>query len=609
MELTRHEPPRAEERPPSPEAFDVIVIGAGQAGLSLGHHLASRGLRFVVLDAGARIGDQWRQRWDSLRLFTPARFDGLDGLPFPAPPDSFPTKDEMADYLEAYAAHFALPVRTGVRVDRVWREETGTYVVNGNGRELRADHVVVAMANYQRPRVPDFARQLRRDIVQLHSADYRNLSQLQEGSVLLVGAGNSGSEIARELAGRHRVLMSGRDTGHIPFRIEGFAGRVLLVRLVLKGLFHHVLTVGTPIGRRVRPHVLSQGGPLIRVKPKDLAAAGVDTLLVRERELDDRDLLALMRSARAAYPGPGRLLGHRRFDIALAAGADGVHLPADGLPVPPVREATPSSFLVGRSTHTSDEIDRAAGDGAGVAVDHRARDARVLGDEVGREALRGAEVQQRHAPARRHIEVVGEVGVGLHDAELEELPEEQPLQHGEHRWCLLRLAPVRDGDAEEALFELRRAVEALHPVVRQGAAELVEKGRRQAGTPRVEVAQEGEEVLLGAVALILLLHRGAPGRVAAEERGEVHEGLEDLQLARVGLGAVRRGSGADRRDQPAHSGGVDVVAEEQPVKLFEPLAAAGGGIALRQSHRRERGKAETLAGRRFAHRLGGIEDE
>ncbi len=112
--------------------FDVIVIGGGQAGLSVGYHLARRGLRFVILDGHARIGDAWRKRWDSLRLFSPARHDGLDGMPFPAPPTSCPTKDEMADYLEAYAAHFELPVLTGVTVNRLSR--VGEHFVDRGGR-------------------------------------------------------------------------------------------------------------------------------------------------------------------------------------------------------------------------------------------------------------------------------------------------------------------------------------------------------------------------------------------------------------------------------------------------------------------------------------------
>jgi putative flavoprotein involved in K+ transport len=307
MELARRSSPAARD-PRGREAFDAIVVGAGQAGLSVGYHLARHGLRFVILDAGERVGDTWRRRWDSLRLFTPARFDGLDGLPFPAPPDSFPTKDEMADYLEAYARRFALPVRTGAAVEHLRREE-GRYVARAGGRELAAAQVVVAMANYQRPRVPAFASELRGDVVQLHSSEYRNPSQLREGAVLLVGAGNSGSEIAMELSRRHRVFMSGRDTGHVPFRIEGFAGRVLLVRLVLKGLFHHVLTVKTPVGRRVRPTLIAQGGPLIRVKPRDLAAAGVERV-PRTAGVDD---------------GRPRLEDGRVLDVANVVWCTGFH--------------------------------------------------------------------------------------------------------------------------------------------------------------------------------------------------------------------------------------------------------------------------------------------
>lgn len=257
------------------EYVSTVVIGGGQAGLAVGYHLQQQGIRFVILDTNERIGDSWRHRWDSLRLFTPARYDELPGLPFPAPAHTFPTKDEMADYLEAYVARFRLPVRTGTRVDSLSREGD-RYVVAAGDRRFEADHVVVAMANYQQPRVPPFAQDLHPDIVQLHSADYKNPGQLRDGGVLIVGAGNSGSEIAMELAPRHSVWMSGRDTGHIPFRIEGFGARVILIRLVLRGLFHRVFTVNTPVGRKLRPKVLSQGGPLIRVKPKDLAAAGVE---------------------------------------------------------------------------------------------------------------------------------------------------------------------------------------------------------------------------------------------------------------------------------------------------------------------------------------------
>ena len=152
------------------ERIQVAVIGAGQAGLSVGHFLAERGVPFVILDAHARVGDAWRERWDSLRLFTPARFDGLAGLPFPAPAFTFPTKDEMADYLEAYARQFNLPVRTSTAVQRLWREGT-QYVVDTPVTRFRADHVVVAMSSYQTSRVPEFATALDPRIVQLHSRE------------------------------------------------------------------------------------------------------------------------------------------------------------------------------------------------------------------------------------------------------------------------------------------------------------------------------------------------------------------------------------------------------------------------------------------------------
>jgi putative flavoprotein involved in K+ transport len=256
------------------ECVNTVVIGGGQAGLSAGYHLKRRGVPFVILDASERVGNVWRQRWDSLRLFTPARFAGLDGMAFPASPHYFPTKDEMGDFLEAYARHFALPVRSGMRVDRVSRQGNGFLVVAGD-RRFEAENVIVAMANYQRPRVPPFAAELDPSIVQVHSFDYRNLSQLRDGAVLVVGAGNSGAEIALETVGTHKAWMAGRDTGHVPFRIDGFAARLVLVRLVLRVVFHRILTVATPIGRAARPRMLHGGGPLVRVKPYVLKAAGV----------------------------------------------------------------------------------------------------------------------------------------------------------------------------------------------------------------------------------------------------------------------------------------------------------------------------------------------
>jgi putative flavoprotein involved in K+ transport len=257
------------------QRINTVVIGGGQAGLSVGYHLQRKGVQFVILDASARVGDAWRNRWDSLRLFTPARFSGLDGMPFPADPHSFPTKDAMGDYLEAYARHFQLAVRNGVRVERLSRLGDRFLVVAGD-QQLEADNVVVAMSGWQRPRIPAFASELSPRIVQIHSFDYRNPSQLQPGGVVVVGAGNSGAEIALDVVPGHETWLSGPDTGHVPFRIDGLAARLLLVRLVLRVVFHRILTVKTPIGRKARAKMLHRGEPLVRTKPQDLVAAGVN---------------------------------------------------------------------------------------------------------------------------------------------------------------------------------------------------------------------------------------------------------------------------------------------------------------------------------------------
>jgi putative flavoprotein involved in K+ transport len=258
-----------------PERYDVIVIGGGQAGLSVGYHLARRGVRFVILDASARIGDAWRLRWDSLRLFTPAKLSSLDGMRFPAPADYFPTHGEMADYLEAYAARFSLPVRNSMRVESL-RREGGRFVVRASGKRFEADQVVVAMGNYQVQHSPAFATELAPAVTQIHSSQYRNASQLREGGVLVVGAGNSGAEIALELAqsGR-RVLMAGAPTGEVPFKMGSFWGRLLLARLLLRVVFHRLLTIRTPMGRKAR-QAQRHATPLIRTRTGDLLAVGVE---------------------------------------------------------------------------------------------------------------------------------------------------------------------------------------------------------------------------------------------------------------------------------------------------------------------------------------------
>jgi putative flavoprotein involved in K+ transport len=283
------------------ETFQTIVIGGGQAGLAVGYYLAKRGVSFQILDANLQTGDAWRKRWDSLRLFTPARYAGLPGLRFPAAGSSFPGKDQVADYLSDYAQRFHLPIRHGVRIDRLWKEN-GRFVMTAGEQRFEADNVVVAMANYQTPRVPSFARDLNPEILQMHSHDYRNPSQLREGGVLVVGAGNSGADISLETAQSRPTFLAGTESGHVPWRIDTFIATSVLVRL-LRFVGHHVLTIKTPIGRKLRPRMISSAAPLVRVKPQDLISAGVQRvprvvgvrhglpLLADERPLDVKNVI------------------------------------------------------------------------------------------------------------------------------------------------------------------------------------------------------------------------------------------------------------------------------------------------------------------------------
>jgi putative flavoprotein involved in K+ transport len=256
------------------ERVETVIVGGGQAGLSVGYQLAERGRDFVILDANERVGDAWRHRWDSLMLFTPARINGLAGMRFPARGDEFVGKEAMADYLECYATRFELPVRTGVRVDRVSRNGPG-FSIEAGDQWFEADNVVIAMANYQVPRPPPFASLLDPRVVQFHAHEYRNPAQLRPGRVLVVGAGNSGADIAIEVAKTHATIMAGKEFGHVPFRIEPWFARNVLIRLV-RFLGHRILTVRTPIGRTIRPKFLAGAAPLVRVKPKDLVRAGIE---------------------------------------------------------------------------------------------------------------------------------------------------------------------------------------------------------------------------------------------------------------------------------------------------------------------------------------------
>jgi putative flavoprotein involved in K+ transport len=237
------------------QQLDVLVIGAGQAGLALGRHLQEQGLRFLLVDAGDRIGDVWRSRWDSLRLFTAAEYDGLPDLPFPAEPGTYPGKDDVADYLEAYAAALDLPVRLGTRVTRLARSENGWTAETTTGL-LRARQVVVATGPFSVPVVPALAQGLADGVVQVHSAAYRRPADLPDGPVLVVGAGNSGVQIAEELAGTGRAvtLAVGTRPKAVPQRP---LGRDLFWWLTRLGLIR--ASVDSQLGRRFRQRELVIG--------------------------------------------------------------------------------------------------------------------------------------------------------------------------------------------------------------------------------------------------------------------------------------------------------------------------------------------------------------
>ncbi len=255
------------------ERFDTVVIGGSQAGLAMGYHLAKQHRSFVILEGGKRAGEGWRSRWDSLRLFTPAKYNGLPGMRFPAPAWTFPTKDEMADYLEAYATRFKLPLRTGVRVDGVARNGAG-YVVTAGSTRFQAENVVVATGAHQHPKVPEFAGELDPSITQLHVKDYKNPSQLRPGGVLVVGLGNSGAEIAIELRASHPTMVSGEPSAQLPFDHGTKVARLMLP--IVRFVGRQVLSSRTPVGRKIRPKFISKAAPLIRTKVKHLEAAGVE---------------------------------------------------------------------------------------------------------------------------------------------------------------------------------------------------------------------------------------------------------------------------------------------------------------------------------------------
>jgi len=246
--------------------LDVVVVGASQAGLAMAWHLAREQLRFVVLDAAPEIGHTWRSRWDSLKLFTPAQYNALPGMPFPGPPGTYPGKDPVADYLNAYARAFSLPVRLNARVIQLSQTADG-FEVRTQDEVFRARHVVAATGPFQVPYLPPTAQRLDDSVTQLHSADYRNPQALPPGPVLVVGGGNSGFQIAEELAATRQVDLAVATKA--PMLPQRLAGKDLFWWLTRLGLMR--VSTGSRLGRRL------SGRPdfIIGSSRRSLQAAGV----------------------------------------------------------------------------------------------------------------------------------------------------------------------------------------------------------------------------------------------------------------------------------------------------------------------------------------------
>lgn len=264
----------------TPRQVDTVVIGAGQAGLTMGYYLAAQECDFVILDASERVGNSWRTRWDSLRLFTPARYNNLPDMAFPASDDYYPTKDEMADYLEGYADQFDLPIHLNTTVETLTRHGDRYALETGSQRFL-STNVVVATGAFHTPHIPAFSEDLTPSITQLHSRSYRNPDQLPDGDVLVVGAGSSGAEIAVELAATDRqVWLSGRDVGNIPISV--FNSRVVV------WLASTVFTVDTWIGRTLKKRLQGGGIPRVRTTSTDIREAGIEWVPRTEDVADGR---------------------------------------------------------------------------------------------------------------------------------------------------------------------------------------------------------------------------------------------------------------------------------------------------------------------------------
>jgi putative flavoprotein involved in K+ transport len=254
--------------------YDVLVVGGGQAGLAISWHLAQHDLRFVVLDAAPEVGHVWRTRWDSLHLFTPAEYDGLPGMPFPAGAGTYPGKEDVADYLQDYVEGQRLPVRTGCKVNTLSREDS-VFEAHADDMVYRARQVIVATGPFQEPRTPDLSHGLSDEVTQLHSSQYRSPDGLPPGPVLVVGGGNSGVQIAQEIAATHDVTLA-----------IGSRPKMLPQRLLGRDLFWWLIRLGLlrkPADSRIARRIRAKGELVIGANWKQLERAGID---IQSRAVD-----------------------------------------------------------------------------------------------------------------------------------------------------------------------------------------------------------------------------------------------------------------------------------------------------------------------------------
>jgi putative flavoprotein involved in K+ transport len=278
---THHRPADLVAAEPT-SSYEVVVVGAGQAGLAMGYFLRRQGRDFVILERAGRLAPAWRERWDSLKLFTPRRYSGLPGLPFPGDPDGYPTRDEVIAYLERYAENFNLAFELNSEVKALDRGDDGRFRLEVDGRTITAEQVVVATGPFQSPYVPKLAARLRGDVFQTHAVGYRRPDEVPPGTVLVVGGGNTGFQIAKELSGTHKVVLSvGSRQTPLPQRlldrdlfwwltkarildknVESRLGRKLSTRETLIGSSPRELKKG--YGVELKPRVVDADGRTVR---------------------------------------------------------------------------------------------------------------------------------------------------------------------------------------------------------------------------------------------------------------------------------------------------------------------------------------------------------